>query len=72
MAKANKQARREAGHYTAAELAITFGEAQKGRFDVLITHDWPTGLTIDRTCPVGDSNVRKLIALAGALPPVRS
>ncbi|MCL1917280.1 MAG: metallophosphoesterase [Peptococcaceae bacterium] len=59
--KVQKREGRTAAHYTEAELTITLEAAKQGRYDVLITHDWPAGLTTEQGCPVGDANVRKLI-----------
>jgi len=50
-----------AGHYLPGELAAA-RQAMGGGVDVLLTHDWPTGVTCDSIPdPRGDDNVRALI-----------
>ncbi len=59
-ARPHQRTGREAGHYSAAELATALRATEQGGFDVLITHDWPAGLPVERGCTVGDTNVRRL------------
>jgi len=52
---------RHASHYLPSELAAA-RKAMGGGVDVLLTHDWPTGITCDSLPePRGDENVRALI-----------
>jgi hypothetical protein len=52
---------KRAAHYTPDELR-TVRQGMRQGVDVLVTHDWPTGLSENgRFGPVGDMNVRALI-----------
>lgn len=64
--KPRRRTGREAAYYTASELATTLRATEQGRFDVLITHDWPTGLPVDRADTVGDTHVRRLVETSRA------
>jgi len=49
-----------AGHYTAGELATARTQMATG-VDVLVTHDWPTGMPDTGRGGVGDERVRALV-----------
>ncbi|MCL2422796.1 MAG: metallophosphoesterase [Micrococcales bacterium] len=57
---------RAAAYYTSTELDTTVRATRQGRFDVLITHDWPSGLSTDRWDQVGDTQVRHLVETSRA------
>jgi len=59
---------KHAAHYTAQELDKVQSAVREG-VDVLITHDWPSGITdeIGRYGDIGDPNVRMLIESSGAM-----
>ncbi|MCL2091869.1 MAG: metallophosphoesterase [Micrococcales bacterium] len=59
--KARSRDQRAAAYYSTEELASTRRATQQGRFDVLITHNWPSGLDSARTRHQGDPNLRDLI-----------
>jgi hypothetical protein len=59
--KPRAAAGKRAGHYTPTELAVARGALAQGAL-VLVTHDWPTGLSgFSRFGVTGDVNVRTLI-----------
>ena len=59
---------KHAAHYTAQELDRVQSAVREG-VDVLITHDWPAGITdeIGRYDDIGDPNIRTLIETSGAM-----
>jgi len=59
---------KHASHYTAQELEQAQQAVRPGA-DILLTHDWPSGITDDtgRYGEIGDPRVRTLIESSGAL-----